>query len=160
MADINLASVGIQMIRDNLTKENITTTGKTANSLTGEDTGFRVVIKSDGRGAPFQTTQYGHDGQNVPFNFVGIIRQWVIDKGLTVTPIPFSTDNPRPDLRKHTEFERGLNRMSYFIANKIEREGTERFKDPKQNIYTPVQEFIVEEFKKRTKSAILNAYLK
>lgn len=157
---MNLASKGIRMIRENLIKEDITTTGRTANSLKGEDTGFRVVIKSDGRGAPFQTTQYGREGGNVPLNFVGIIRQWVIDKGLTVTPIPFSASRPRPNLRKHSEFERGLNQMSYFIAKKIEREGTERYKNPQKNIYTPVQDFIVDEFKKRTKNAILNAYLK
>lgn len=74
----------------------------------------------------------GRKGGKVPQGFFGIIRQWVIDKGLSVTPIPAKTSRAilSPD-------ERGLRSLAGAIAYKIMKEGTRLHRDGGYNdIYT------------------------
>ncbi len=156
----DIGARAIQIIRDNINSKNINTTGRTANSLQFEDTFNRLIIYSDNTGAPISTLQYGREGGKIPINFVGIIKQWIIDKGITVQPIPFSKNNPRPNLRKYSEQERGINKMAYFTAKKIAKEGTERHKNNRDDIYTPAIEFVIDEFEKRHTDAIINEFLK
>ncbi len=157
---MNLASEGIKMIREAIMSKGLHASGRTANSLKGEDTGSRVVIYSDGSGAPAFTLQRGRPAGRIPFNFHGIIRQWALDKGIQVDPIPFSTERPRPDLRKYDEQERGLRKFSWSVSQKIKREGTRRHHKNRDDIYTPAQEFVYREFVKRCGDAIINEYLK
>lgn len=156
----NLAAEAIQMIRDAIVEKGIKASGRTGNSLKGEDTGVRVVVYADGTGAPISTLQYGRPGGKVPFDFVGIIKQWIIDKGLPVTPLPFSSDNPRPSMRKYTEQERGLNQMAGSIAHAIKEKGTVRHRENRDDIYTPAQEYVISEFTKRWADNIVNEFLK
>lgn len=156
----NLAVEAIQMIRDAIVEKGIEASGRTGNSLKGEDTGTRVIVYADGTGAPVSTLQYGRPGGKVPLDFVGIIKQWIIDKGLPVTPLPFSSDNPRPKMRKHTEHERGLNKMAGSIAYAIKEKGTVRHRENRDDIYTPAQEYVISEFTKRWTDNIVNEFLK
>lgn len=156
----NLAVEAIQMIRDAIVEKGIKASGRTGNSLKGEDTGTRVVVYADGTGAPASTLQYGREGGKVPLNFVGIIKQWIIDKGLPVKPLPFSPDNPRPKMQKYTEHERGLNKMAGNFAYAIKEKGTKRHRENRDDIYTPAQEYVISEFTKRWADNIVNEFLK
>ena len=155
-----IGAKAIQMIRDNINSNNINASGKTANSLKMDATNYSLKIYTDGTGAPPSTLQHGHDGKKVPYDFIGIIKQWIIDKGLAVTPIPFSTTNPKPSLRKYTEYERGLNQMAGAISQSIKEKGTQRFRQPRSDIYTPALEFVKSEFKKMARDVVINEYLK
>ena len=156
----NLAVEAIQMIRDAIVEKGIKASGRTGNSLKGEDTGTRVIVYADGTGAPASTLQYGREGGKVPFNFVGIIKQWIIDKGLPVKPLPFSPDNPRPKMQKYTEHERGLNKMAGNFAYAIKEKGTKRHRENRDDIYTPAQKYVISEFTKRWTDNIINEFLK
>lgn len=80
----------------------------------------------------FLAMERGRKGGKVPKGFYDIIRQWVIDKGIAVTPIPSKTQ--RAILSPE---ERGLRSLAGAIAHKIMKEGTKLHRDNGYNdIYT------------------------
>lgn len=80
----------------------------------------------------FLAMERGRKGGKVPKGFYGIIRQWIIDKGIAVSPIPAKTN--RAILSPE---ERGLRSMAGAIAYKIMKEGTRLHRDGGYNdIYT------------------------
>jgi hypothetical protein len=80
----------------------------------------------------FLAMEYGKKPGKVPYNFKDIIRQWIINKGIAVTPIPSKKRDT-----KYTPYERGLNSMAGAIAYKIMKEGTKLHRDNGYNdIYT------------------------
>lgn len=95
--------------------------GRSVSSLTVEVQGARGVLYGS---KSFLAMERGRKGGKVPYNFVGIIKQWIIDKGLTVTPIPAKRRNV-----KYTPHERGLNSFAGAVAFKIMKEGTRLFRD-------------------------------
>ena len=58
----------------------------------------------------------------IPSGFTGIIRQWILDKGLPVRTIPAKT--PRGDMGGIDPYERGLRSMAGAIAYTIKMKGT------------------------------------
>lgn len=72
----------------------------------------------------FLVMEHGRKGGKVPKGFVDIIRQWIIDKGIAVTPIPAKTS--RAIL---TPEERGIRSLAGAIAHKIMKEGTRLYRD-------------------------------
>lgn len=101
----------LNRIKDEMTRKNISASGRTSDSLRVEsdDKGMRLVIGGD-RTAPAATLEVGRAGGRVPAGFYGIIIQWTRDKGLTF------------------ESERERNTFSFFTARKIAAEGTLRHK--------------------------------
>jgi hypothetical protein len=95
--------------------------GRTAASLRVEVEPQHGVLF--GRTA-FGTLETGRKPGKVPANFTGIIKQWMRDKGISGTPIPYKTDRPH----KYTEQERGDNTLAYFIARKIKNSGTSLYR--------------------------------
>lgn len=80
----------------------------------------------------FLAMERGRKGGKVPKGFYDIIRQWIIDKGIAVTPIPAKTQ--RAILSPE---ERGLRSMAGAIAHKIMTDGTRLYRDGGYNdIYT------------------------
>jgi hypothetical protein len=79
---------------------------------------------------------------------------------LTVQQVPYKTNRAH----KYSVEERSLNMASGAIANKIAKEGTERYKQPIDNIYTPALERATERFKQRwlkeLKEITINTLLK
>ena len=101
------------------------------------DTGVRLV------GRPyFQGLEIGRPAGRTPRNFDEIIKQWIIDKGLQVTPIPYKTDRQH----KYTVEERSLQSMAGAIAHNIRLRGFEPWRNggrapsPQRDVYTPVIE--------------------
>ena len=110
-----------QRITANIDSKQLTASGRTAESMHVEatDTGATLF----GRKA-FGTLETGRKGGKVPYNFRAVIRQWILDKGISITPIPYirqPSDNWQP---KYTPQERGEMSLAGAIAHKIKNEGT------------------------------------
>ena len=140
------------------------TTGKTERSMEAfykeTSRGFQFGILSNGSGAPFSTTQHGRAGGKVPAGFHGIIQQWVIDKGIQYSPLPYKRKPSTKWQPKYTPEQRGLLALSGAIAHKIKERGTLRHSEPRDDIYTPVQNWVVEQVGNLYSDYIINELLK
>ena len=100
--------------------------GRTERSL-------RVEVKDDhgtlyGRQA-FSVLETGRGPGRVPRRFEDIIRQWILDKGIAVTEIPYKRQASEKWRPKYTPKERGLRAMAGAIAYKIRTEGTRLYRE-------------------------------
>ena len=130
-------------IISNIDTEGIRASGRTQASLRVEDRGEHFVLVQGSGGAPFETLQYGRGGGRVPMGFQSIIRQWIIDKGISTQPIPYKRNPSAKWQPKYTPAERGLMSASGAIAEKIRKRGTDRFSNPNENVYSqPINEAI------------------
>lgn len=105
-----------------------TASGRTAASLAIVVNGNQGSLYGSGS---FLAIERGRGPGKVPHDFVGIIRQWIIDKGLTYQPIPYV----RKKNGKYTPEERGLNSFAGAVAYKIMKEGSRMYRD---NIYNDI----------------------
>ena len=109
--------------------------GRTERSL-------RVEVKDDhgtlyGRQA-FSVLETGRGPGRVPRRFEDIIRQWILDKGIAVTEMPYKRKPSERWRPKYTPKERGLRAMAGTIAHKIRTEGTKLHReDGRSDIYSP-----------------------
>lgn len=95
--------------------------GRTAASIRA------VVNESEGTlygRAAFDELEKGRKPGPAPSGFHKVILQWMRDKGINGTPRPYSTDRPH----KYTPQERGDRTLAYFIAKKIQKDGTRLFR--------------------------------
>lgn len=69
---------------------------------------------------PFGVLETGRRAGKVPYGFIGIIRQWMRDKGLHGSPIPYT----RQGQHKYNAQERGDMSMAAAIARTIARRGS------------------------------------
>ena len=128
--------------------QNIDTTGTKASGRTQES--MRIESTPTGGrlwGRPyFQSVETGRPAGRVPFNFVAIIKQWIIDKGLSVQQIAYKTNRQH----KYTVEERSLNMAAGAIAHSIETTGTQLFKSGgRHDIYSDVIAEEVAELRKQ-----------
>lgn len=72
----------------------------------------------------FGVLETGRKPGRVPRNFNAIIRQWIIDKGIHVAPVPYKRNPSERWQPKYTPQERGMMSLSGAIAYKIRTEGT------------------------------------
>lgn len=92
----------------------------------------------------FLVMERGKKPGKVPYGFRDIIKQWIIDKGISVNPIPAKRQNT-----KYTPYERGLNSMAGAIAYKIMKDGTSLYCNNGFNdIYTTAINEELEELQK------------
>ena len=117
--------------------QNIDTTGTKASGRTQES--MRIESTPTGGrlwGRPyFQSVETGRPAGRVPFNFVAIIKQWIIDKGISVKQVAYKTSRQH----KYSVQERSLNMAAGAIAHSIETTGTQLFKSGgRHDIYSDV----------------------
>jgi hypothetical protein len=125
-------------MRDNLAKTNTNASGHTSASL-------RVVMTNTGGEIwgrkYFRGVEQGRAGGAVPRNFNAIIRQWILDKGLTYQAIPYKRKPSAKWSPKYTPEERGLRQMASAIAHTIEKSGTSLYRSGgRKDIFTNVIE--------------------
>lgn len=120
----------------NMQAEGVTVTGATAKSLEVEERGDHLLLLQKPEGAPLETTQFGRPAGKVPFGFRQIIKQWITDRKIPTQPIPYIRTPSANWQPKYTPEERGLAAAAGAIAHNIATNGTERFSNPKTNIYT------------------------
>ena len=117
--------------------QNIDTTGTKASGRTQESMWIEST-PTGGRlwGRPyFQSVETGRPAGRVPFNFVAIIKQWIIDKGISVKQVAYKTSRQH----KYSVQERSLNMAAGAIAHSIETTGTQLFKSGgRHDIYSDV----------------------
>ena len=123
-----------------------TVTGQTADSIEVYIEGNEKEIEAYLLGRPaFSTVEKGRAAGGVPSNMVDIIRQWIIDKGISVRQVPYirqPSENWQP---KYTVEERSLNMAA---GTKLYREGG------RADIYTP----FIDEFLRRVEDKIYLEY--
>ena len=96
---------------------------------------------------PFGTLETGRRAGRTPH---GIIRQWIIDKGISVPPIQYIRKPSERWKPKYTPQERGLMSMAGAIAHKIKTEGTKLYREGGRNdIYSPEIEKTVNSITRR-----------
>jgi len=106
--------------------------GRTGESMHVEATEYEGTLY--GRSA-FGVLETGRRPGKAPAGFQAIIRQWMTDKGIKATPIPYKTDRPH----KYTPQERGDMSLSFLIARKIKNDGTRLFRQGgRADIYSNV----------------------
>lgn len=146
-----------QRIIDNHIAEGQKASGRTIQSL-------NVVMRENGgtlfgRQA-FGTLEHGRKAGATPKGFVGIIKQWIKDKGLTVPSIPYIRQPSEKWQPKYKPEERGLNSLAGAIAHRIKTEGTRLFRDGgRDDIYTPEIEIATENINQRI-SVLLQAEIR
>lgn len=99
---------------------------------------------------PFGTLETGRRAGRISHNFAGIIRQWIIDKGISVSPIQYIRKPSERWKPKYTPQERGLMNMAGAIAQKIKKEGTRLYRENgRDDIYSPEIEKTVDNITKK-----------
>jgi hypothetical protein len=86
---------------------------------------------------PFATVETGRQGGKTPINFTEILKQWAVDKQISLEPINYiriPSDRWQP---KYTPQERALNRFAGAVAHKIRTEGSKLYRDGgREDIYS------------------------
>lgn len=155
----------VQEIRERLIRHKINASGRTARSLRYSIGGEKQlkILADAGNRAPIETLQYGRPGGKVPKGFHAIITQWILDKRISYSPIPYIRKESRGWKPKYTPEERGLNALAGAISAKIKKEGTARFHNPDTDVYSPVLEEVIEIFTNfvasRTEQTIIKALM-
>jgi hypothetical protein len=109
---------------------NIVSTGQNASSLHVEEYGSGAKLL--GR-FPFGTLETGRKPGKVPGNFQSIILQWMNDKGIKASPIPYISKPSKHWQPKYTPQERGDRSLAGAIAHKIKTGGTKLYRDKGRN---------------------------
>ena len=133
-------------IAANITEKGLKASGRTAASMRIEREAFGMRLV----GRPyFQSLELGRPSGRVPRNFAGIIRQWIIDKGLSVRMIPYKREPSERWQPKYTVEERSLRMAAGAIAHKIATSGTLLYRQGgRSDIYTPIIREEVEKLQK------------
>lgn len=141
MQDINQAVMAAlermrAKIAANIESKGLKASGKTAASMriVSTETGGQLV------GRPyFQSLELGRPAGRVPYNFNAIIRQWIIDKGISVRQIPYVRQPSARWSPKYSVEERSLRAAAGAIAHTIATRGTLLYRQGgRSDIYTPV----------------------
>lgn len=112
----------------NMQAQGAVASGKTIRSLQVVAEGDSIALIS-AQQMPFGTLETGRRGGAVPADFVGIIMQWIKDKGIKAAPIPYKrqlSENWQP---KYTAAERGQMSLAGAIAYTIRKLGTKLFRE-------------------------------
>lgn len=117
-------------IKENHRRAGQVASGRTLRSITYEVTEDRGTLF--GR-FPFGTLETGRKAGKTPMSFSTIIRQWIIDKGIPVQPIPYKRKPSEKWQPKYTPEERGLMSMAGALAHKIRTEGTSLYRQGGRN---------------------------
>ena len=115
-------------VQERILQEGRSASGKTASSLNVVINGLKGTLYGS---KSMLAIERGRGPGRVPHGFVGIIREWIKAKGITVKPIPSKRAS------SITPEERGLNSMAGAIAYTIMKKGTRLHRDKSYNdIYT------------------------
>lgn len=137
----NLKTILDKMVEE--MRANLASTGTNASGRTSQS--LRVVMTDTGGQIwgrrYFRGTEQGRAGGRVPRNFTSIIEQWILDKGLTPSAIPYKRKPSASWQPKYTPEERGLRQMTSAIAHTIAKSGTSLYRSGgRKDIFTNVIE--------------------
>lgn len=145
-------------IQNNMEREGVNASMRTSKSFVVRSYDKGVMLIGGGKGAaPIPTLEVGSsDGARGEW-FTSVIRQWMIDKGLSVEPKPYKRKPSGKWSPKYTEEERSLNMAAGAIAYNIIKYGTKRYQNNINSIYSPVVEELKKEIASDVKAVLLKA---
>lgn len=136
----------ISKIQDNLQSTGTNASGRTSQSLRLESSDYGFIIY--GRKA-FATVETGRMAGGVPKGFNDIIKQWIIDKGISVTQIPYKRKESQNWRPKYSVSERSLIIAAGAISFTIKKSGTSLFrKGGRKDIFSTVFNEAIPDIKK------------
>lgn len=106
-----------QLIINHIRANGQNASGKTIQSLRVEASEENGILWGH---RPFGVLETGRKAGKIPYGFAGIIYQWMKDKGVHATPVPYLTDRPH----KYSEQERADRKMASAIAHTIAKKGS------------------------------------
>lgn len=113
-------SQAVAEIQAAMASGNINASGRTSASFRVMETEDGLQLVGGGKDtAPIATLEVGRHPGNVPAGFAAILEQWSRDKGLQ-----FETESKRRS-------------FAYLLGRKIAREGTQRYREPK-DVYSRI----------------------
>lgn len=124
----------VEQLRKSIQDKGITATGATQRSIEYRLQGEKEIdiISTAGDHAPVGTLQWGRRPGKMPP--IQKLKEWILAKKINVTPIPYKSEKGG----KYTPAERGLNRLAFFIAKNIAKRGTDRYRNTRTDVYTPI----------------------
>jgi hypothetical protein len=133
-----LAADCITDIRAGMASTKTNASGKTSKELFSEVTDYSIAIYANRKG--FSNTEAGQNPGKRPKNFREIIRQWIIDKGISVSPMPYS-----PKFKGVRKFsspkERGLYYAAGAIAHTNKKKGSRLYRTGgRSDVFSPAVE--------------------
>ena len=136
----------ISKIQDNLESTGTNASGRTSQSLRLESSDYGFIIY--GRKA-FATVETGRMAGGIPKGFNDIIKQWIKDKGISVTQIPYKRKESQNWRPKYSVNERSLNIAAGAISFNIKKNGTALFrKGGRKDIFSTVFNEAIPDIKK------------
>lgn len=130
-----------ETIQKRLRETRTNASGKTSKSLEVVNKGHSYQLL--GR-EYFATVERGRAPGKTPEGFVGIIKQWIVDKGLRYEPIPYKRQESAKWSPLYSPEERGLHSMASAIAHTIRTKGSELYRTGGyDDIYTvPIEDTV------------------
>ena len=137
-----------QLIIDHIRANGQNASGRTIASLHVEtDEGGGVLYGH----RPFGVLETGRKAGKTPRSFRTIIYQWMMDKGIHATPIPYLTNRPH----KYTEQMRADLSMASAIAHTIKTQGSSLYrKGGRNDVYSNVIPQTIERIRSRMISLV------
>lgn len=121
----------VDMIRRGMDDAGVNATGRTSKSIEWETTTFRLTVFAEaGRRAPVDTLEKGRGPGPMPD--VADIVEWLDAKGVQTR----GGGGLMPAEAKE--------KAAYAIARKIAREGTDRYSEPRKDVYTPAVDYAID----------------
>lgn len=118
----------VDMIRGGMDSAGVNATGRTSKSLGWEASEWRLtVFAAAGRRAPVDTLEHGRGPGAMPA--VADIVEWLDAKGI-------APRGGRPTAK-------AKERAAWLIARKIATDGTDRYANPRKDVYTPAVDYAI-----------------
>jgi hypothetical protein len=135
-----------ERIKRNIEDKGRTASGGTASSLSVSFGNLGGTLYGS---SSFLAIQRGRKGGRVPRGFVGIIRQWIIDKGISVRPVPVKRKS------KYSDEERAQLSAARAIAYTIMKNGTSLYR---RGGYDDIYDTAIEEETDKLRPKLLDVF--
>lgn len=101
----------------------------------------------------FGALETGREPGKIPLNFTEVIKQWILDKGISYQAIEYKRKESAKWKPKYTAQERGLNSFASAVAFSIMNNGTKLYRDGgDSDVYSKEIPKTIQAIQKRTMS--------
>ena len=164
-----LAKTCITEIQGAMDATKTNASGKTSGGLFSEVSDYQITILSNRGG--FANVEAGQAKGKRPYNFRDIIKQWIIDKGISIAAMPYSPNYKGIDgkFKFSNAKDRGLYYAAGAIAYNNAKKGSSLWRSGgRRDVFTPAVERLVDavteayamEINTRIESIFINSELR
>jgi len=140
-----LANKCVSEIGEALDSTGTTASGKTKKGIYAEVSDYQITILSNRGG--FANVEAGQSKGKRPYNFRDIIKQWILDKGISIAAMPYSPNYKGIDgkFKFSSAKDRGLYYAAGAIAYSNAKKGSSLWlKGGRRDVFTPAVERLVD----------------